>query len=355
MATSDELHDFVREALAGGATRADVEAVLVHAGWGAARVKAAIAEFAEVAFAIPVPRPRPYLDARDAFLYVVLFSTLYVSAFNLGKVVFEFINRAFRDLAFQSDAGFALTGLRWSIASLIVATPVFLFVSSRVQGAIRQDPAKRGSKVRRWLTYLTLAVASGIVIGDFITLVYYVLAGELSSRFLLKVATVAAIAGGVFFFYLWDLKIDKKGSGGMSASPRTILGVIFGTTTAAAVAGGLLLVGSPGEARLKRLDDQRVADLRRISSAVALYRTRTGTLPASLDAVRTQGAWRTPPRDPETDQAYEYRVLVDNRYELCATFDRLSDEERPLWSTDVFWAHTSGRQCFPVDVTNVKK
>src|SRR6266699_6440 len=33
----------------------------------------------------PVPRPRPHLDARDAFLYVVLFGTLYVSAFNLGN------------------------------------------------------------------------------------------------------------------------------------------------------------------------------------------------------------------------------------------------------------------------------
>jgi Domain of unknown function (DUF5671) len=159
-------------ALAAAATRADVEAVLVHAGWGVVRVRAAIAEFADVAFAIPVPRPRPYLDARDAFLYLVLFGTLYVSAFNLGKVVFELINQAFPDPAFQLNADFAFTALRWSIASLIVAAPVFVFVSSRVQEAIRQDPAKHSSKVRRWLTYLTLAVASAVIIGDFITLVY---------------------------------------------------------------------------------------------------------------------------------------------------------------------------------------
>jgi Domain of unknown function (DUF5671) len=355
MARSDDLQDFVRDALAAGATRAEVEAVLVHAGWGVTRAKAAIAEFAEVEFVIPVPRPRPSLDARDAFLYVVLFSTLYVTAFNLGRMVFEFIDRAFPDRAFQSNAGLALSSLRWSIASLVVATPVFLFVSSRVQGAIRQDPVKRGSKVRRWLTYLTLAVASGIIVGDFITLVYYVLAGEVSSRFLLKVATVGAIAGGVFFFYLWNLKIDEKGSGAMGASPRTLLGVIFGTATAAAVAGGFLMVGSPGEARLKRLDDQRVKDLQWISSVVNSYRTRTGTLPASLDAVHTQGAWRMPPHDPETGHTYEYRVLVDNRYELCATFDRGSDEEHGLWSRDVFWAHTSGRQCFRVDVPDVRK
>jgi len=211
MAATDELHDFVKEALAAGTSRTDVEGALVQAGWGAARARAALAEFADVAFPIPVPRPRPSLDARDAFFYLVLFGTLYICAFNLGSLVFEFINRAFPDPAFQRNANLAAQNLRWSIAALIVATPVFLFVSSLVGRAIRQDPVKRGSKVRRWLAYLTLTIASGVLVGDFITLVFNVLAGELSARFVLKVATVAAIAGGVFFYYLWDLKADEKG------------------------------------------------------------------------------------------------------------------------------------------------
>jgi len=211
MAATDELHDFVKEALATGTSRTDVEGALVQAGWGAARARAALAEFADVAFPIPVPRPRPSLDARDAFFYLVLFGTLYICAFNLGSLVFEFINRAFPDPAFQRNANLAAQNLRWSIAALIVATPVFLFVSSLVGRAIRQDPVKRGSKVRRWLAYLTLTIASGVLVGDFITLVFNVLAGELSARFVLKVATVAAIAGGVFFYYLWDLKADEKG------------------------------------------------------------------------------------------------------------------------------------------------
>jgi hypothetical protein len=212
MATTDELHDFVKDALARGVSRAEVEGVLVRAGWGATRAQAALSEFAEVDFPVPVPRPRPYLDARDAFLYLVVFGTLYICAFNLGSLIYEFIDRAFPDPAFQRNVTMAAQSLRWSIAALIVAAPVFLFVSSMVGRAIRLDPAKRGSKVRRWLTYITLAIASGVLIGDFITLVYNVLAGELSARFLLKVATVAVIAGGVFFYYLWDLKADEKGS-----------------------------------------------------------------------------------------------------------------------------------------------
>lgn len=213
MATTDELRDFVKEALGRGTSRGDIEQVLVQSGWSAAQVRAALGEFADVPFAVPVPRPRPYLDARDAFLYLVLFGTLYVSAVNLGSLLFEFINRAFPDPAFANPtrAAYAATALRWSIASLIVAVPVFLFVSSRTQRAIKADPGKRGSKIRRWLTYLTLTIASGVLIGDFITLVYNVLSGELSVRFVLKVAVVALIAGGVFLYYRWDLEADEKG------------------------------------------------------------------------------------------------------------------------------------------------
>ena len=212
MASHDELHEFVREGLARGASRRDLETVLAQAGWNPVQSRAALAGFSEVAFPVPVPRPRPVLDARDAFLYLVLFSTLYVCAFHFGSLIFEFINRWFPDPAFanQERRAWAATAIRWSMASLIVAGPVFLFVTSRVQRALRDDPAKRGSKVRRWLTYLTLTIASGVLIGDFITLVFNVLSGELSVRFMLKVATVAGIAGATFLYYLLDLQADER-------------------------------------------------------------------------------------------------------------------------------------------------
>ncbi len=212
MAGHDDLRDFVREALGRGAGKGDVENALVRSGWSARQTRAALAEFAEIDFPIPVPRPRPYLSARDAFLYLVLFSTLYISAFNLGNLIFEYINRWFPDPAFNNPMRdqYLLASIRWSLASLIVAVPVFLFVSFRTHRAVEADAAKRGSRVRRWLTYLTLTVASSILIGDFIALVYNVLSGELSERFVLKAATVAVIAGSVFFYYLWDLKADES-------------------------------------------------------------------------------------------------------------------------------------------------
>ncbi len=212
MATTEELHTFVRDALATGASRAGIEEVLTKSGWSPAQAQGALAGFADVAFPIPVPRPRLSLDARDTFLYFVLFSTLYVSAYHFGSLIFEFIHRAFPDPAFSNRSAYVESAVRWSLASLIIAVPVFLFVSNRTSKAIRDDPAKRGSKARRWLTYLTLSVASVVLICDFITLVYNLLSGELSPRFILKVLTVAFIAGGIFTYYLSDLRAEEKGA-----------------------------------------------------------------------------------------------------------------------------------------------
>lgn len=136
----------------------------------------------------------------------------------------------------------------------------------------------------------------------------------------------------------------------MTVSSRAIFGAVFAVAVAAAIAGGLVLVGSPREARLERLDVERVADLRRISSAVEMFHARTGALPASLDDIGPQGAWRQPPVDPETGAPYEYRVLEERRYELCATFSRASEDRPPGGNADVLWAHTAGRQCFPLQV-----
>jgi hypothetical protein len=64
--------------------------------------------------------------------------------------------------------------------------------------------------VRKWLTYITLYIATGIIIGDLITLLTYVLNGDLTLRFVLKVLAVLLIAGSIFGYYLWDLRTEEK-------------------------------------------------------------------------------------------------------------------------------------------------
>lgn len=215
MAIDDELIGFVREALGRGVPRSDIEAALLAAGWDVGQVTAALGSYADAPFPVPVPRPRVSLSAREAFLYLVLFSTLYLSAANFGSLVFDLINRTFPDPALDSTYGYRAAGdtLRWAVATLIVAFPVFLFVSRVVGRDLARDPRKRQSAVRRWLTYLTLFIAACVLIGDLIMLVFSALGGDLTIRFVLKVATVGLIAGLVFGYYLRDLRQEEAVAG----------------------------------------------------------------------------------------------------------------------------------------------
>lgn len=209
MAIPAELIAFVKEALTKGLPRPAIQQALRQAGWEAEQVEAALGTFSDADFAIPVPRPVPYLSARESFLYLLLFTTLYLSAFNLGQIAFQLINLGFPDAAdpaYVASPARIREALRWGIASLIVAFPVFLYLSRLTAAEIRKDPAKRASKVRRWLTYLTLFLAASVVIGDLISLLYNLLSGELTIRFGLKVAAVAVIAGGCFTYYLRDIR-----------------------------------------------------------------------------------------------------------------------------------------------------
>lgn len=208
--STQELEQFVRDALARGSSRERIESVLVEAGWARDQVSSALAAYAEVEFDVPVPRPRPHLSARDAFVYLVLFTTLYISAYNFGHLLFSLINRAFPDPSDRNQM-FA-SGIRWSVASILIAFPLFLVMSSRIARSLREQPVKRLSAVRRWLTYLTLFLTAVVLIGDLITLVYQVLGGSLTVRFVLKVLVVGIIAAAIFGYYLWDLRRDEAES-----------------------------------------------------------------------------------------------------------------------------------------------
>ena len=208
MAANEEISTFLKEGLERGLPRQELEQVLLKAGWPHDKVRGALGGFADVAFPIPVPRPAPYLSAREAFVYLVLFSSLYVSAYSLGSLLFAFIHRAFPDPSVDPAVALAATQemIRWSISFLVVTFPVFAFVFWTNDRAVRKDPGRRLSRVRQSLTYLTLFVGAAILIGVVTSIVYNLLGGELTARFALKVLTVGMITGAVFGYFLRDVR-----------------------------------------------------------------------------------------------------------------------------------------------------
>ena len=133
----------------------------------------------------------------------------------------------------------------------------------------------------------------------------------------------------------------------MTAASRGWLAGLVAAAGVAAVVGGFVIVGSPGEARLRRIDDRRVTDLEDLQRAIDVYRTRTGTTPATLEALVQAKVRQALPADPVTGQSYEYSTRGDSTFELCATFDRASATESAHGDAPL-WSHGAGRQCFPL-------
>lgn len=211
-AETRQLESFVKESLQSGRTRQEIANALQEAGWPSAQIANALDAYAELPFSVPVPKPRPSLTAREAFLYLVIFSTLYFSVWNLGRLLFIFIDRGFPENGRGYDAGYYLADIqRWSTAAVIIGFPVFLFLARYINKQIELNPFKRLSPARRWLTYLTLFLASAALLGDTTTLIYNLLGGDLTVRFLLKILVVAVIAGSSFTYYLLDLRKEEKG------------------------------------------------------------------------------------------------------------------------------------------------
>jgi hypothetical protein len=209
MAVTQDLAEFVKEALTRGMSRTDIADVLTKAGWHPNQVKDALRAYAEIDAPLPVPRPRPYVSAREAFSYLALFASLYVCAYSLGALVFDSIDWWLPEPGGRRKPEMVAESMRWAIAWLVVVIPVFVFASSRVASATRRDPTARLSPVRRQLTYATMFVASAVIIGDLASLVYHLLGGDLTVRFVLKVLTVGIIAGAGFTYCLRGIRGEE--------------------------------------------------------------------------------------------------------------------------------------------------
>lgn len=199
------INSFVAHAREKGMDHATIRMLLLSSGWKEKDIAEALtAESLDM----PVPVPPDRGGAREAFLHLVAFASLYTTVISLVILFFMYINRLFPDLALERypQDVYQNSGIRWSLAAIIVTYPLFMLISRKLLMEMKDTPEKAYSLVRRWLTYLTLFVAAMALAGDIITLIFRLLEGELSVRFLLKVAIVFVLSGMVFSYYFLTLR-----------------------------------------------------------------------------------------------------------------------------------------------------
>jgi hypothetical protein len=353
---SAQLREFIDHARSRGMDHQTIRMLLLGAGWKERDVAQALTA---QGLDLPVPLPPDRGGARDAFLHLLAFSALYASVISLSALLFLFVNYLLPDPAAGERAEFMLDAIRgpvrWCVAVLLVALPLALGVSRLLVREARATPDRLGSAVRRWLTYLTLFVTAVALLSDVVTLLYRLLEGQLTLRFVLKVAIVGVLAGLPFLYYFRALRMSPE------EYARSGLHRATGWAALAMVAGGVsvgfYLMGSPAEGRLRLLDERRVEDLRAIrAEALAIARGEApwrggrlarlpNPLPGSLEEIAARATReRVRTLDPDSGEPYEYRKLDEHRFELCATFARPRHEQY-----EVFWDHPAGLHCFRTD------
>ena len=139
---------------------------------------------------------------RDLFLHLLAVVTLYWSSISFVTLIWQFINRFFPDnLKDQYVGDYRLSLIRFSVSAIIIVFPVFILISGYLNRIYRRESAVRESKIRKWLIYLTLFIASLVIIGDLIFVINNFLGGATTVRFVLKALSVILVAGIVFGYY----------------------------------------------------------------------------------------------------------------------------------------------------------
>ena len=292
---------------------------------------------------------------KDVFLQLGLFITLYISVVSLITLLMKVINYRFPDLLRDGDYGlfydrsfYSSGSVRWALSALLILVPVHLILYWWQNKGLNLEPAKRESKFRKGLIYLTLFLTAGTVLITLIILVYHFLGGELTTRFLLKVISVLVVTGLVFFAYLRNVRVK------LEAGPLSSRGYILITlvVVAASLTGGFLITGSPTSQRSLRLDAERVQDLQSLVYNLQSYwEAHQGKLPPDLQTLALDINYRTTASDPETGEPYGYTITGPNTFDLCATFT-LATPAPPtlvkprLGSEADSWEHLAGQTCF---------
>ena len=351
---NEELRQFIKESLEQGIDRESIRNVLLEAGWQQHDLRSAFAAFAEIDFPVAVPRPRPNLHAREAFLYLVSFIALYAFAFSLGSILFSLTDHTFSD-SLNRYGSYSSSARATAIAAVIVAFPLYLVLMRRLALSVATDPERRQSLVRRWLTYLTLVVGAAIILGDFIALLASLLTGDPTVNFFLKVTAVLLIVVPIFGYYLWDMRQaeDQVSISVARATPVLRALVIAAVVVVVATVGySIYVIGTPGQQRDLRLDQQRIGDLRNISNNIDTYLELNEEMPTSLFEMMGPKYHIRSIEDPETGAPYAYRIIDGTDYELCAVFATDSPErqaERRPFSESI-WDHGPGRTCFALTI-----
>jgi hypothetical protein len=249
--------------------------------------------------------------------------------------------------------------MHYAIAALSVGYPLYIW-AMRFWLRKGDDPSRvyHESAITRWVTYVILLIAAVTIIGDVITVIFYVLQGEFTMRFVLKACAILIIAGGVFGTYYFE----RKKMHYHVAVPMTVFvkfGYAYAIVFVFAIITGLFVTGLPHVQRERALDEKRSEDLATIAECITTFAMQYERLPINTDELYKRLSYCVPVSDPQTGQAYTYHIIAAQQregdvqsavFELCAVFSEDTREKDSTFverrrNVDKWHVHQSGNDC----------
>lgn len=285
------------------------------------------------------PTTQSRSHAKDVFLNLASVVTLYASAVALLNLLFSVINKAY-----PQTIGYYSPSISLPVATLIVVFPLYILFMWLIEKDVMSVDGGRMTGIRKWLTYITLFISGGLIVGDLVTILYYFLDGrDVTAGFILKVISILVVAGGVFGYYITDARSK------MTTRVRKVSVVLSSLVILGAIVIGFSVLGSPRTQRLANYDDTKISNLQNISNQVSSYYQRNKVLPVSIDVLSKDpySYYYAEMIDPQTQEMYVYRVINESTYELCATFNLdARDNSHRSYYGGVWGEYTAGEYCF---------
>ena len=292
------------------------------------------------------------------FWYLRLFFTMGFAASATATLWYQFINKFFPlEIGLYYGGGvdrpYNERAVIWAISALVVLSPTFYVFAAILRKAIARNEVELDRGVRQWTSYFFLFIVMAVMLGDMITAVRYVLNGDYTARFFLKVLTILVITGWMAAYVWFDLR--SKDALATSTVPRR-MGIASAAVIVISVAAAFTLIDSPALAREKAFDRQREYNMASLQYSVRNFHSRHARMPESLEELHEDGyVDRRVTQDPATGDVYAYRIVNEEEFELCATFatDNREDDDGLYRATGPYggaFMHGDEQTCFTLQV-----
>lgn len=284
------------------------------------------------------------ISPKHIFLHLFTIVMLYITTVNILTLVFQYINLSVKDAlpdAFRAMYSYEM--IRFSLASVIIVLPLFIWGSWFLNRLYLRNIEIRKMKTRKWLIYLTLFIIAIVIVADLIGVVWNFLGGEITLRFLSKAVSVLIITGSIFGYYLWDVRREAPSKNSKYFAIALIVLSLF------LIVFGFMKSGSPAQERLRKFDYQRISNLQEIQSQIIFYWQGKEKLPLKLEDLEDPISGYISSKDPQTGELYEYIIVSENEFKLCANFNLKGDDQYSIAKPNAVnnnWQHEAGKYCF---------